>query len=196
MFNLNNFEIGSLISNVLILGLLISSFFIRGQNINRNKKIKQISAWLLGIFLLATLYNNRYIFHNFIPFRATETSENGLQIQRSNDGHFYIMAQINQKNILFLIDTGATSTTLTLEDAKRIGINLKKLTFNQPISTANGITYAASIFIKNFKINNIKFNSIYALVGKDLGEKSLLGMNFLNSLKRYEINNDKMILYY
>lgn len=195
MFNLNGMEIGSLISNLLMLGLLISGLFIR-VSFDRNKKLKQISIWLLVIFLSTIAYNNRYIFENFIPYKAKQINENTLQIQRASDGHFYIMAKLNEKSVLFLIDTGASLTTLTVEDAKRIGINIKKLTFNQPISTANGITYTASILVKNIKIDKINFDSLYVLIGKDLGTKSLLGMNFLNSLNGYEIKKDKMVLYF
>lgn len=195
MFNLNGNDWGSLIYQLIFLGILLSSFFIR-TNTERGNKLKQLAIWLVIIFVGVIVYNNKYLLKNFVPYVASNVGENTLEIQKSSDKHFYITLELNGKNVLFLIDTGATTTSLTMKDAERIGIDTSKLKFNQMVNTANGITYNASAEVKDVKLNKYSIGSMWILVSKDLGGNSLLGMNFLNKLKGYDIRNDRMILYY
>lgn len=195
MFNFDYSTIGSLIFQILLLAMLISSLLIKSK-VDRNKKLQNIAIWLLIIFVGTIIYNNKSLLNNFVPYVAN-TSENGkIEIQKSSDNHFYLMTKVNGKNIIFLIDTGATTTTLTEKDAKRIGINLNDLKYNQIIKTANGISFSAVAKIENFEVGNFRINDFWVLVNKNLSENSLLGMNFLKKLKGYEVFNNKMILYY
>ena len=195
MFNLSNGEWSSFIANILILGILISSFFIRTNTENGNK-FKQLAIWIAIIFFGVIFYNNRYLFKNFIPYVATEVGDKKIEIQKSSDNHFYIALKINGTNVLFLIDTGATTTSLTLNDAKRVGIDTSNLIYNQIVNTANGTVYNASAEVKNIEIGSHKIDSLWVLVNKDMDGNSLLGMNFLNRLKGYDIRQDRMVLYY
>lgn len=195
MFNFDYNTIGSLIFQILLLTILISSLLIKSK-VDRNKKLQNIAIWLLIIFVGTIIYNNKSLLNNFVPYIAN-TSQNGkIEIQKSSDNHFYLMAKVNGKNVIFLIDTGATTTTLTEKDAKRIGINLNDLKYNQIIQTANGTSFSADAKIENFEVGNFRINDFWILVNKNLSENSLLGMNFLKKLKGYEVFNNKMILYY
>lgn len=195
MFNLSNGELSSLISSILMLGLLISSLFIRA-NTSNGQKLKQVAVWIAIIFFGAVFYNNRFLFKNFVPYMAADVGENKIEIQKSSDNHFYITLRVNGTRILFLVDTGATTTSLTLNDAKRVGIDTSKLTYNQIVSTANGTAYNASVEVKNIEVGDYKLDYMWVLVNKDMDGHSLLGMNFLNRLKGYEIRQDRMTLYY
>lgn len=195
MFNLDYNTIGNLIFQLLLLIMLISSLFIRSKT-DRNKKLQNIAIWLLIIFIGTIIYNNKSLLNNFVPYVAN-TSQNGkIEIQKSTDNHFYLMAKVNGKNIIFLIDTGATTTTLTEKDARRIGVDVNNLKYNQIIQTANGTSFSADAKIENFEVGNFRINDFWVLVNKNLSGNSLLGMNFLKKLKGYEVFNNKMILYY
>ncbi len=195
MFDLTQGEWNNLIYSIILLAMLISSLFIRSTT-DINKKLKNLSIWLFIIFLIVILYNNRFLFKNFIPYNAYDTGNNELKILKSNDNHFHISIDINGKKVLFLIDTGATTTTLTLKDARRVGINTEKLSFDIPLNTANGLSFAASAEITDIQIGNFTVDSMWILVSKDLDGESLLGMNFLNKLRGYDIRQDQMTLYY
>lgn len=195
MFNLTQGEWNNLIYSIILLTMLISSLFIRSTT-DINKKLKNLSIWLFIIFLIVILYNNRFLFKNFIPYNAYDTGNNELKILKSNDNHFHISIDINGKKVLFLIDTGATTTTLTLKDARRVGIDTEKLSFDVPLNTANGLSFAASAEITDIQIGNFTIDSMWILVSKDLDGESLLGMNFLNKLRGYDIRQDQMTLYY
>ena len=195
MFNLTQGEWTNLIYSILLLSMMISSMFIRSTTDN-GKKFKNLAIWLVIILVVALLYNNRFLFKNFVPYQAYDTGNNELKITKSNDNHFYIAINIDNKKVLFLIDTGATTTTLTLNDAKKLGIDIDRLNFNIPLNTANGVSFGASTEVYNIKIGDFTIDSMWVIVSKDLDGKSLLGMNFLNKLNGYDIRQDKMTLYY
>jgi aspartyl protease family protein len=194
MFNLSSNEIGSLISHVLILAFLLSSVFIRTSS-EKWTKLKHLAIWLSVIFMGVLLYNNKYLFKNFIPYVSHETSDGKIEIQKSQDGHFYIMLKMNGVNVLFLIDTGATTTSLTAKDAERIGIDVSKLKFNQMVNTANGTSFVASTEVKDVIIGGTKIDSMWVMVSKNMDGQSLLGMNFLNRMKGYEVRQNRMVIY-
>ncbi len=85
---------------------------------------------------------------------------------------------------------------MTLNDAKKLGIDIDRLNFNIPLNTANGVSFGASTEVYNIKIGDFTIDSMWVIVSKDLDGKSLLGMNFLNKLNGYDIRQDKMTLYY
>lgn len=195
MFNFNGNDWGNLLYQLVLLGILISSAFIKTTT-DRGNKLRQLVIWLAIIFVGVVVYNNKYLLKNFIPYLATKNGENQLEIAKTSDNHFYITLNIDGTNVLFLIDTGATTTTLTLNDAKRLGIDIDNLKYNQIVNTANGSTYNASIELHNIKIGNKIIDSLWVMVSRDLDGNSLLGMNFLNKLSGYDVRSDRMTLYY
>jgi aspartyl protease family protein len=48
-------------------------------------------------------------------------------IRKSADGHYWAEGLVDGKAVRFLVDTGATAVSLTLEDARRLGIDTGKL---------------------------------------------------------------------
>ena len=61
---------------------------------------------------------------------------------------------------------------------------------------ANGKAYGASITLDHLIVDNIKFKKVPAsIMSSDMGI-SLLGMSFLNRLKKFEFKNNNLILYY
>ena len=192
MFNFDNNTLASLVYQILFLGMLISSLFIRTTT-DRGKKLKYLSVWLAVIFVGVVVYNNR---SSFIPYIANTNQEGKVEIQKSADNHFYIALEVNNKNVLFLIDTGATTTTLTLKDARRVGIDVNSLKFNQMVNTANGTAFGASAKISNIQVGNFKIDDMWVLINQNMSGNSLLGMNFLKQLSGYEVRQDKMILYF
>jgi len=191
MFNFDSNTIASLVYQIIFLVMLISSLFIRTTT-DRGKKLKYLAVWLAVIFVGIVVYNNR---NSFIPYVANISQEGKIEIRKSSDNHFYIMLKVNNVNVLFLIDTGATTTSLTLNDAKRIGIDVNNLKFNQMVNTANGTAFGASAKISDIKVGNLKIDDMWVLINQNMSGNSLLGMNFLKQLNGYEVKQDKMILY-
>ncbi len=117
-----------------------------------------------------------------------------VSINRSYNGHFKTNAEVNNQNVSFIIDTGATTTALTLHDAKKIGININNLVYNIEVSTASGKAYAAPAIINTISIGYITEHNIRAIIFKNGLDISLLGMNFLSRMDKIETSKHVMII--
>ena len=110
------------------------------------------------------------------------------------DGQFWTDARINNKKITLLIDTGASSVALTLDDAKRAGVRVKSLKYNLPVNTAGGQVMAARTTLKSIKVGPIKVRDVRAVVIPEGLHVSLLGMTYLGEVRKIEVSPDKMVL--
>ncbi|MGB7286715.1 MAG: TIGR02281 family clan AA aspartic protease [Salaquimonas sp.] len=129
---------------------------------------------------------------------VSSQSSNGrdqIMLIRSNNGHFEARATVNGQDILFLIDTGASSIVLSHRDAEAVGIDTNSLSYSVPVMTANGSTTSARATLNTIDIGEIRRSKIGILVAQDGNlETSLLGMNFLKTLWGFEIRGDRLIL--
>lgn len=97
-------------------------------------------------------------------------------------GHFVTDGEINGRTTRFLVDTGATSVTLSAGDARRLGLDFQAGTKGLA-QTANGTVPAWQVKLDTVRVGNITLHGIEAIVMD--GEKlpvPLLGMSFLNRL--------------
>src|SRR5689334_9050019 len=51
------------------------------------------------------------------------------RIRRAPNGHFFVNALVNGQPVRFLVDTGATTVALTVEDARRVGVPFDQASF-------------------------------------------------------------------
>jgi aspartyl protease family protein len=111
------------------------------------------------------------------------------------NGHFGARANIDGVAVDLLVDTGATSTVLSAEDARRIGIDPRSLDFAIPIATANGVARAARATVDEIGVGTIVRRRLPVLIAAPgaLGQ-SLLGMNFIGTLSGFDVRRDVMIL--
>ncbi len=202
LLGLSQNETGQIIALILVLILVAGGAF--GRRIKFSQMIISILLWA-GIFAIAII---AYVFREDIgkfagrisgelaPGSATIISEGeGAQFYRSLNGSFKLSALVNNVKINMIFDTGASVVVLTHDDALKLGINTDNLNYNIRVQTANGISFAAPIVIKNIKIGNIERQNIRAFVAQDgLLATSLLGMSFLETLSSYSVMNDRLEL--
>ncbi len=131
------------------------------------------------------------------PQSATDAkpvqSASVVSIPRVN-GQYYAQAQVNRGSVRFLVDTGASTIALTLEDARKAGINLNALRYTTPVHTANGVAYAAPVRLDEVRIGGIRLRNVQGLVIKEGLNISLLGMTFLGELQKVEATPTQLIL--
>ncbi|KJV69000.1 retropepsin-like aspartic protease family protein [Candidatus Neoehrlichia procyonis] len=163
-------------------------------------KIINVIFWLLFIIVVALLYgvkeeiiNSKYV-SIFIPNISYIRDDGSIELRKSKNGHFYINTVINDQNIIFLIDTGATDVILSLKDARKIGKYLKYLQRIKSYHTANGIVKAVYVEIPEIKIGNIVVNNVKASINTSGIETSLLGMSFLKNFY-FVMKKDRLALY-
>jgi aspartyl protease family protein len=108
---------------------------------------------------------------------------------------FLVQATINGIGVSMLLDTGATTTTLTQKTARLIGIPIATLDYSVKVNTANGITLMALVQLDQVSVNSITETQLAAFVTKDNGlQDDLLGMNFLERLESWHVRGDHLIL--
>ncbi|MBW8309414.1 MAG: TIGR02281 family clan AA aspartic protease [Candidatus Paracaedibacteraceae bacterium] len=192
-------SIAHLIYFMIILCASVPYFTSR---IRSTQALKYAAAWgsifmvfLAGFSFKEELYEvGNKIKSNLFPYLPTQAGNEYISFVRALDGHFYIEAFVNQIPIQFLVDTGATRTTLTLYDAKRLGFDVDRLVYNSPIQTANGIDFVATVHIREIKVGELTLKDISASVSKNLTERSLLGMNFLKKIKGFQVKGNQLTL--
>ena len=114
---------------------------------------------------------------------------------RNAGGQFDFNSSMNGIHVNVLVDTGASSVTINRSTARRIGINVSDSDFNNFANTANGRTSYASAVIKEIRINGILIRNVPAAVLKDTSlDHALLGMSFLNKLKKFEFKGNQLKL--
>ena len=95
----------------------------------------------------------------------------------------------------FLVDTGATTTALTLDDARRAGIDVDSLGFNRPVQTANGMAYYAAATLSSLTIGPYSMRSVpVAIMPAGAMDTSLLGMSTIDRFSSWQVEGDRMVL--
>ena len=116
------------------------------------------------------------------------------EVTKSADGHFWAEAEVNGREVRFLVDTGATDVALTTDDARRLGVNLSSLTFDRSVSTAAGPSKAAHVELDYVSVAGARVDHVSALVLESGLTTSLLGMTYLGRLSKFEATQNALVL--
>src|SRR5947207_5128067 len=199
------FETGDFASLIYKIALLI---FIGGAVLAlfRERVAEAFQAaifWVVVGLLLAVGYTYRHdlrdigdrVLSELLPGRAVSRSGGVVEIARGNRGEFAIIVEINGARISTVYDTGASAVVLTQEAAKAAGLPLDFLNYSIAVETANGRTRAAPVTLDRIKVGGITERAVPALIAQP-GQlrTSLLGMSFLNRLKRSEVRGGRPVL--
>lgn len=129
------------------------------------------------------------------PLRGAQGSEpEPASLAKAADGHFWADALADGKPVHFLVDTGASSVSLTEKDAERLGLDPARLVYNQTVRTADGDSLAARVRLASLSVDGVRIDNVDALViGRGL-PASLLGMSYLGRLSRFEATPSSLVL--
>lgn len=166
-----------------------------------------LGAWAVIVLALVAAYQYRYelqdiasrVTAGLVPGSPLALGEKDgramVALEKASNGHFQARVSINGRPILAVVDTGATSTVLTADDAVAAGFNPAALSYTVPVSTANGPTSAAVVRADTMSIGAIERRNMTLLVAAPGSlQQSLLGMNFIGSLSGFDVRGDRMIL--
>jgi len=114
------------------------------------------------------------------------------RIPMAIDGHFWVDAMLDGHRVKFLVDSGATMTTIDRRTAQRAGIAISPQR-DQYVRTGNGIIRVASGRVGRLAIGTIERRDM-ALEIADDDNLNALGMNFLSSLSRWGVEGRWLVL--
>jgi aspartyl protease family protein len=189
---------------VLIVLLIV---FAGGMFARRRKLTEMLGSLAIwaGIFVVVLVgYTYRddlggvasRVVGELVPGAAVVDEAHGTATFRSGiDGHFQVSTSINGTGIRTIFDTGASAVVLTAADAGRVGIDTSALTYDMPVSTANGIGRASVVTLDTVEVGGIVRHNVRAFVAeRGALDTSLLGMSFLGTLSSYTVTANSLQL--
>lgn len=184
---------------VAILVFVASAFMVRRVPIGRG--LKMFAGWVvifLAVFVAFQLKDDVADFaQQVLDERRAETT--GLQvgeelrIKQSLDGHFWVDAQLNGETVRFLIDSGATTTSISQETALRAGIEPSQ-GIPAVVRTANGIVTVDRGRAERLVVGSIVRENVAVHMSDAFGDMNVLGMNFLSSLSGWSVEGRWLVL--
>jgi aspartyl protease family protein len=114
------------------------------------------------------------------------------RIPMAIDGHFWVQAKLNGSDVKFLVDSGATTTTIDRKTALRVGVPVSQGR-DLYVRTGNGIVRVASGRADELTIGGITRRNV-GLEIADNDDLNVLGMNYLSSLSRWGVEGRWLVL--
>lgn len=107
-------------------------------------------------------------------------------------GHFQTLGAINGRTVTFMVDTGATTISMSSADADRIGLKYQQ---GQPIGlqTANGVVRGWRVSLGSVRIGDVEVFNVEGVVANREMPFVLLGNSFLSRFQMKR-ENDQMTL--
>ena len=193
-------------TNSLMLGgvyILMAIMLVLGTLMSRREKparmLVMMLAWLSifgGGFVIFTFRDDLGYVAQRLRSEATGapvTAGREVRIPMAIDGHFWVDATLNGEKIKFLVDSGATMTTIGTQTARKAGIEVSPQR-SQIVRTGNGLIRVATGRADTLEVGPIERQDMPVHISGTDAELNVLGMNFLSSLHRWGVEGRWLIL--
>lgn len=191
----NSIQLGGvyiLIAVMLVLGTLMSR---RGR----------VASVLLYTLACASIFASGFILFTFRDnfgwvWQRMQAEVTGSAVQQGSemrvpmaiDGHFWVTGEVDGVKVKFLVDSGATMTTIGRATAQQAGIDIRE-TRNQIVRTGNGFVRVALGTADELSIGTIERKN-FAMHIAETEDLNVLGMNFLSTLDRWGVEGRWLVL--
>lgn len=180
-----------------VLAIVLVASSLIGMRLPILQAAKMTLAWVgifAGAFVLfsfraefSALGDRLYAAAVGVPF---ETGGE-LRIAMAEDGHFWVRASVNGESARFLVDSGASVTTLSTETARSAGVSTSGR--ETVVSTANGQVTMARAYVDRLLVGSIERKD-FAVDINQRDTTNILGMNFLSSLSGWRVDHGDLVL--
>lgn len=121
-----------------------------------------------------------------------QASSGRISLPADSGGHFMASGSINGRPVQFMVDTGASSVALGVNDAERIGLPWRAGQTVR-IGTANGVVQGWRIKLASVRIGDVEIYEVDAVVTPQALPFVLLGNSYLSRFQMRR-DNDLMVL--
>lgn len=145
----------------------------------------QVFAWL-GVMALLMLYFGDVLDRQRNPNRSVDTAVTAegvreVQLRRNRMGHYVSAGTINGKDVVFLLDTGATGVAIPAALAEQLSLPKGRAIMT---NTANGATRSYLTQLSEVAVGDIRLQNVDASITPGLQMREvLLGMSFLKYIE-------------
>ncbi|WP_066548329.1 MULTISPECIES: retropepsin-like aspartic protease family protein [unclassified Sphingomonas] len=188
-----------LIGSVGFLVLVLASLAARRPNMSL--VLRSALGWIAIAAVIAILVAFRGEIGGFVNdvgarlgFADQRTRGGALRIPASDDGHYWANVRINGVARRMLIDSGATTTSLSVATAQAAGVAVDDGGLVAVVDTANGPVEARRARIDRLEVGPIQTEDLGVLVAPNFGDVDLLGMNFLSRLDSFRTEQGVLVL--
>jgi aspartyl protease family protein len=115
-----------------------------------------------------------------------------IVLTAGSGGHFVATGAINGRAVQFMVDTGATSVSMGVQEAERLGIDYRKGQLTRG-STANGTVTAYLVKLNSVRVGEVEVFDVDAAVLPASAGPILLGNSFLSRFQMTRFN-DQLVL--
>lgn len=182
---------------VLAITLVLSSLV--GSQVTAGKAVRYSLIWVAifaGIFTLIAFRGEFGALGSRLKSELTGSAEplvsgETLRLSKRDDGHFWVDATVNGAPVRFLVDSGATITTVSAATAEQAGMEAGMR--GDVVETANGTIFMPRVTASLVEVGRIRRSDLSVNINP-ASDTSVLGMNFLSGLSSWAVQGDVMVL--
>jgi len=185
-----------------LLGVLVlvgSAFAVR--RVKLGAAAKMFAAWVLifaAAFIVFTFKDEFAALGDRLLLAARggdviEAAPGETRVRLAPDGHYWVEAELNGERVRFLIDSGATTTSISEATARRVGIT-PRAGVPALVKTANGTVPVQRGRAESLRVGNIERRNVAVHISEAFGDMNVIGMNFLSSLRSWGVEGRTLIL--
>ncbi len=179
-----------------VLALVLVASSLIGMRLPLGKALKMVLAWIAIFGVVFALFAFRSEFSSIgqrLRAEATGTpilEGEAVRIPVSEDGHFYVTAKLNGRDVRFMVDSGASITTVSRNIAEAAGMPTDG--YKGIVSTANGDAPVTRSWAQ-LRLGTIERPKLTVHINEQ-EDVNLLGMNFLSSLNGWRVEGNYLVL--
>ena len=159
-----------------------------------------IGGWMIALLWLlfiggGTLLANQWLKERKAAQLTVWTEADGvapkLTLRADRYGQYELTGSANQKDVRFLLDTGATEISIPANMANRLNLTRGR---GYPVSTANGQVTVYSTQLDSVSIGPFTLENVSAHINPGMdGDVALLGMSFLRHFEMIQRSGELTI---
>ncbi|MGB0205720.1 MAG: retropepsin-like aspartic protease family protein [Neptuniibacter sp.] len=138
-------------------------------------------AWVLLLAMLYQFFDGQ-VEERYSPNQNLSSDPSSVVVlKRNRQGHYVAPGKINGTDVVFLLDTGATTVSIPSNVAEKIGLEYGR---KQQVGTANGVIDVYSTKLSSVQLGGITMNNIRGHINPYMDNSTvLLGMSFMRDLE-------------
>jgi len=183
--------------------LLMAAMLVFAALISRREPVGRMVTYVLAWiaifgagFVLFTFRDNfNYVWQRVRAEATGAPVHEGkeLRVPMAIDGHFWIPAEMNGVEVRFLVDSGATMTTVDQATAAKAQIDVQGAS-HEIVKTGNGFVRVAVGRVSDFKVGPMVRRNFAVHVTNNGDDLNVLGMNFLSTLQSWSVEGRWLVM--